>query len=52
MKQKGGPFGIIWMTVCSYEANVSIVLLGDLNACVGDEVIEDMIGRHRVPGRN
>ena len=29
-----------------------IVLLGDLNACVGYEVIKDMVGKHDVPGRN
>ena len=51
MKQKGRSIGIIWMTVCSFGMNVSIVLL-DLNACVGDEVVEDMVDRHRVAGRN
>ena len=32
--------------------NLSIVLLGDLNAGVGDEVVEDVVGRLRIPGRN
>ena len=36
----------------SFGANESIVLLGDLNARVGDEVIEDVVGRHEVSGRN
>ena len=31
---------------------MTIVLLGYLNARVGDEVVEDVIGRHSVPGRN
>ena len=32
--------------------NESSVVLGDLNARVGNEVIEGVIGRHGVPGRN
>ena len=31
---------------------MSIVLSGDFNACVGDEVVEDVVGRHGVLGRN
>ena len=29
-----------------------MVLLGDLNARVGNEVIEGILGHHGVPGRN
>ena len=29
-----------------------MVVLGDLNARVGNEVIERIVGRHGVPGRN
>ena len=29
-----------------------MVVLGDLNARVGNEVIEGIVGRHGVPGRN
>ena len=29
-----------------------MVVLGDLNARVGNEVIEGIVGRHEVPGRN
>ena len=31
---------------------MSVVVLRDLNARVGNEVIEEMVGRHGVPGRN
>ena len=30
----------------------SVVVLGDLNARVGNEVIEGVVRRHGVPGRN
>ena len=36
----------------SFRANVSIVLLGDLNARVGDEVIEDVVSRHEMVWKN
>ena len=29
----------------SFVVNMSIVLLGDVNGCVGDEVVEDVVGR-------
>ena len=29
-----------------------MVVLGDLNARVGNEVIEGIVGQHRVPGRD
>ena len=29
-----------------------IILLRNLNAHVGDEVVEDVVDRHMVPGRN
>ena len=29
-----------------------MVVLGDLNARVGNEVVEGIVGRHGVPGRN
>ena len=32
--------------------NESVVVLGDLNARVGNEVIEGIFGRHGVPGKN
>ena len=32
--------------------NESVVVLGDLNARVGNEIIEGIVGRHGVPGRN
>ena len=38
--------------VGSFGRNVSVVVLGYLNARVGNEVIEGIIGRHGVPGRN
>ena len=31
---------------------MSIVLLGDVNTCVSDEVVENLIGRRMVPGKN
>ena len=38
--------------VGSFGRNVSVVVLGDLNARVRNEVIEGIVGRHGVPGRN
>ena len=32
--------------------NVSVVVLGDLNARVGNEVNQGIVGWHIVPGRN
>ena len=36
----------------SFGRNESVVVLGDLNARVGNEVIEGIVGRHGVPVRN
>ena len=36
----------------SFGRNESVVVLGDLNARVGNEVIEGIVGRHGLPGRN
>ena len=38
--------------VGSFGRNASVVLLGDLNVTVGNEVIEMTVGLHGVPGRN
>ena len=38
--------------VGSFGRNKSVVVLGDLNARVGNEVIEGIVGRHGVPRRN
>ena len=38
--------------VGSFGRNESVVVLGDLNARVGNEVIEGIDRRHEVPGRN
>ena len=38
--------------VGSFGKNESVVVLGDLNARVGNEVIEGIVGQHGVPGRN
>ena len=38
--------------VGSFGRNESVVVLGDLNARVGNEVIDGIVGRHGVPGRN
>ena len=38
--------------VGSFGRNESVVVLGDLNARVGNEVIEGIVGRHGVPGSN
>ena len=38
--------------VGSFGRNESVVVLGDLNAGVGNEVIAGIVGRHGVPGRN
>ena len=38
--------------VGSFGRKESVVVLGDLNARVGNEVIERIVGRHGVPGRN
>ena len=35
-----------------FGRNKSVVVLGDLNTRVGNEVIEGIVGRHGVPGRN
>ena len=35
-----------------FGRNESVVLLGDLNARMGNEVIEGIVGRHGVIGRN
>ena len=42
------------LTECvgSLGRNESVAVLGDLNARVGNEVIEGMVGQQRVPGRN
>ena len=38
--------------VGSFGRNESMVVLGDLNARVGNEVIEGIVGQHGVTGRN
>ena len=38
--------------VGSFGRNESVVVLGDLNTRVGNEVIEGIVGRHGVPGGN
>ena len=38
--------------VGSFGRNESVVVLWNLNARVGNEVIEGIVGRHGVPGRN
>ena len=38
--------------VGSFGRNESVVVLGDLNARVGNEVIKGIVGRHGVPCRN
>ena len=38
--------------VGGFGRNESVVVLGDLNARVGNEVIEGIVGRHGVPERN
>ena len=38
--------------VGSYGTNESVVVVGDLNARVGNEVVEIIVGQHGVPGRN
>ena len=38
--------------VRSFGRNESVVVLGDLNVRVGNEVIEGIVGRHGVPGTN
>ena len=38
--------------VGSFGRNELVVVLGDLNARVGNEVIEGIVLRHGVPGRN
>ena len=35
-----------------FGRNESVVVLADLNARVGNEVIEGIVGRYAVPGRN
>ena len=45
-----------WNELCdcvgSFGRNVSVVVFGDLNTRVGNEVIEGVVGRHGVTGRN
>ena len=36
----------------SFGANVNVVVLGDLNARVGDEQVEGVVGKYGIPGRN
>ena len=36
----------------SFGGHFNVVVLGDLNARVGDEMVENVIGRYGVPGRN
>ena len=38
--------------VGSFGWNESVVVLGDLNTKVGNDVIEGIVGQHLVPGRN
>ena len=38
--------------IWNFGRNESVIVLGDLNARVGNEVIEGIVGRHGVPGRN
>ena len=38
--------------VGSFDRNESVVVHWDLNARVGNKVIEAIVGRHGVPGRN
>ena len=38
--------------VGSFGRNESVVVPGDLNARVRNEVIQGVVGRHEVPGRN
>ena len=42
------------LTECvgSFGRTESVVVLADLNARVGNEMIEGIVGRHGVPGRN
>ena len=37
--------------VGSFSRNESVVVLGDLNVRVGNEMIEGIVGEHGVPGR-
>ena len=37
--------------VGSFGRDESVIVLGDLNARVGNEVIEGILGRHGVPGK-
>ena len=41
-----------YLVVRSFGRNESLVVLVDLNARVGNEVIDGIVGRHGVPGRN
>ena len=38
--------------VGSFGSNESVIVLGDLNSRVGNEVIEGIVGQHGVTGRN
>ena len=40
------------MCVASFGSNKSVLVLGDLNARVGNEVIEWIVRQYGVPGRN
>ena len=38
--------------IADFGTNVSVIVLGDLNARVGDEMIDGVVGNYGVPGRN
>ena len=40
------------MCVGTFGRNESVVVYGDLNARVGNEVIEGIVGQHGITGRN
>ena len=40
------------MSIEGFGEQCNVVVLGDLNARVGDVVVEDVVGRYGVPGRN
>ena len=47
---------MFWNELCecvgSFGRNESVLVLGDLNARLGNEVIEGIVGRHGVSRRN
>ena len=49
MRQKGRLFRMLRMVVCRVLEQMRTVLLGYLNARVGDKVLEDVVG---VRGKN